>query len=76
MSESLKKFLKKLLDNVWIKVIFSISIIVSSVPSIIQDFSEPVNNGYTHYGLFIVGLMYLLESLLWILDIWKTSEDN
>lgn len=72
----MKKFLKKLLDNVWIKVIFSISIIVSSVPSIIQDFSEPVNNGYTHYGLFIVGLMYLLESLLWILDIWKTSEDN
>lgn len=72
----MKKFLKKLLDNVWIKVVFSISIIVSSVPSIIQDFSEPVNNGYTHYGLFIVGLMYLLESLLWILDIWKTSEDN
>ena len=72
----MKKFLKKLLDNVWIKVIFSISIIVSSVPSIIQDFSEPVNNGYTHYGLFIVGLMYLLESLLWILDIWKISEEN
>ena len=72
----MKKFLKKLLDNVWIKVIFSISIIVSSVPSIIQDFSEPVNNGYTHYGLFIVGLMYLLESLLWILDIWKTSEES
>ena len=72
----MKNFLKKLLDNVWTKIIFSISIIVSSIPSIIQDFSEPVNNGYTHYGLFIVGLMYLLESLLWILDIWKTSEDN
>lgn len=72
----MKKFLKKLLDNVWVKVIFSISIIVSSLPSIIQDFNEPVNNGYTHYGLFIVGLMYLLESLLWILDIWKTSENS
>lgn len=72
----MKNFLKKLLDNVWTKIIFSISIIVSSIPSIIQDFSEPVNNGYTHYGLFIVGVMYLLESLLWILDIWKTSEEN
>jgi len=71
-----KKFLKDLLDNIWIKILFSISIIISSIPSIIQDFTEPVNNGYTHYGLFIVGIMYLLESLLWILDIWKTSEEN
>ena len=72
----MKNFLKKLLDNVWTKIIFSISIIVSSIPSIIQDFSDTVNNGYTHYGLFIVGVMYLLESILWILDIWKTSEEN
>jgi hypothetical protein len=72
----MKKFLKKFMDNVWVKIIFSVSIIISSVPSIIQDFQEPVNNGYTHYGLFIVGLMYLLESLLWILDIWKNSEEN
>lgn len=64
------------MDNVCVKIIFSVSIIISSVPSIIQDFQEPVNNGYTHYGLFIVGLMYLLESLLWILDIWKNSEEN
>jgi hypothetical protein len=72
----MKKFIKKILDNTWVKLLFSISIIVSSVPSIIQDFQDPVNNGYTHYGLFIVGVMYLLESLLWIADIWKTSEES
>ena len=72
----MKKLLKDFMDNIWVKIIFSISIIVSSIPSIIQDFQEPVNNGYTHYGLFIVGLMYLLESTLWILDIWKNSEKN
>ena len=72
----MKKFLKKFMDNIWVKILFSVSIIVSSIPSIIQDFQESVNNGYTHYGLFIVGIMYLLESLLWILDIWKTSEEN
>ena len=72
----MRKFLKKFMDNIWVKIIFSISIIISSLPSIIQDFSEPVNNGYTHYGLFIVGIMYLLESILWILDIWKNSEEN
>lgn len=72
----MKKLLKDFMDNIWVKIIFSISIIVSSIPSIIQDFQEPVNNGYTHYGLFIVGIMYLLESILWILDIWKNSEKN
>jgi hypothetical protein len=72
----MKKFIKTFLDNFWVKLLFSISIIVSSVPSIIQDFTEPVNNGYTHYGLFIVGIMYLLESLLWILDIWNTSKKD
>jgi len=72
----MKNLLKDFMDNIWVKIIFSISIIVSSIPSIIQDFQEPVNNGYTHYGLFIVGLMYLLESVLWILDIWKNSEKN
>ena len=72
----MKKLLKDFMDNIWVKIIFSISIIVSSIPSIIQDFQESVNNGYTHYGLFIVGIMYLLESILWILDIWKNSEKN
>ena len=72
----MKKFIKKILDNTWVKLLFSISIIVSSVPSIIQDFQDPVNNGYTHYGLFIVGIMYLLESTLWIIDIWNSSEEN
>ena len=72
----MKKLIKDFMDNIWVKVIFSLSIIISSIPSIIQDFSEPVNNGYTHYGLFIVGVMYLLESLLWIIDIWKNSEEN
>ena len=72
----MKNFIQKLLDNVWTKLVFSISIIISSVPSIIQDFTEPVNNGLTHYGLFIVGIMYLLESLLWILDIWNNSKED
>ncbi len=68
--------MKKFLDNKWVKLLFSISIIVSVIPSIVQDFTQPTDNGYTHYGLFIVGIMYLLESLLWIADIWKPSEKN
>ena len=67
----MREKLTKILSNKSVKLLFSISIIVSTIPSIIQDFSEGVNNGYTHYGLMFVGIMYGLESLLWIMDIWK-----
>jgi len=60
-----------ILNNKIVKILFSISIIVSTVPSIIQDFNEGVNNGYTHYGLIMVGIMYGIEGLLWIMDLWK-----
>jgi len=67
----MRELLTKFLNNKFVKLIFSISIIVSTIPSIIQDFNEGVNNGYVHYGLIMVGIMYCMESLLWILDIWK-----
>tara|TARA_R110000772_G_scaffold79130_1_gene169420 strand:+ start:432 stop:614 length:183 start_codon:yes stop_codon:yes gene_type:complete len=59
------------MNNKWVKLIFSISIIVSSVPSIIDDFSGVVNNGWHHYGMLFIGINYLLESLLWVVDLWK-----
>jgi len=67
----MREQLTKILSNKFVKLLFSISIIVSTIPSIIQDFTVGVNNGYTHYGLMFVGVMYGLESLLWIMDIWK-----
>jgi hypothetical protein len=67
----MRELLTKILNNKIVKILFSISIIVSTVPSIIQDFNEGVNNGYTHYGLIMVGIMYGIEGLLWIMDLWK-----
>jgi hypothetical protein len=66
----MKNIITKLMNNKLVKLLFSITIIVASIPSIIQDFEQPVN-GWTHYGLLAVGLSYFLESLLWVLDIWK-----
>ncbi len=67
----MREQLTKILSNKFIKLLFSISIIAVSYTSIIQDFSGGVNNGFTHYGLMFIGIMYGMESLLWIMDIWK-----
>jgi len=66
-----REILKKILNNKLIKVLFSISIIISTIPSIITDFHEGVNNGATHYGVLMVGIMYGIEGLLWVMDLWK-----
>lgn len=60
----------KFLNNKLVKLIFSLSIIISAIPSIIQDFETPSGH-WTHYGMIIVGINYLIESLLWVLDLWK-----
>lgn len=67
----MRETLTKILEHKLIKILFSISIVVSTIPSIIQDFNQGVNNGYTHYGVIMVGIMYGIEGLLWILDLWK-----
>ena len=67
----MRELITKILSNKLVKLLFSVSIIVSTIPSIIQDFNVVVNNCYTHYGLMFVGIMYGIESLLWIMDIWK-----
>ena len=66
------RILKKLMDNKWVKGIFSISIIGSTIPSIYQDFTYGHQGEWTHYGMLLVGVLYFMESLLWTMDIWKT----
>tara|TARA_R110002110_G_scaffold61995_8_gene173498 strand:- start:693 stop:899 length:207 start_codon:yes stop_codon:yes gene_type:complete len=63
--------LKNMMDNKWVKMIFSFSIILSALPSIYQDFTYGHQGVWTHYGMMLVGLLYLIESVLWTVDIWK-----
>tara|TARA_R110001583_G_scaffold120296_1_gene271571 strand:+ start:767 stop:1060 length:294 start_codon:yes stop_codon:yes gene_type:complete len=64
--------MKKLLNNKWVKLLFSLSIMLSAVPSIYQDFTYGHSGEWTHYGMMVVGVLYFIESTLWTLDIWKT----
>lgn len=67
----MRERLSSFLNNKFVKLLFSLSIMLSAIPSIIQDFQSPVNSGYTHYGMMLVGVLYFLESILWTLDLWK-----
>ena len=59
------------LKRKWVRLMFSVSIMVSAIPSIYQDFAYGHQGVWTHYGMMLVGLLYFVESLLWILDIWE-----
>ena len=47
---------KSFLDNKWVKVIFSLSIMLSAIPSIYQDFTYGHQGTWTHYGMALVGV--------------------
>ena len=63
--------MKKFMKNKWVKLLFSLSIMLSAMPSIYQDFNYGHSGNWTHYGMLMVGLLYFVESLLWVIDIWK-----
>ena len=59
------------LKRKWVRLMFSVSIMVSAIPSIYQDFTYGHQGEWTHYGMMLVGLLYFIESILWTLDIWE-----
>ncbi len=66
--------MKKFLQNKWVKLLFSISILGSSLPSIYGDMTAGNQGTWTHYGMALVGILYLIESVLWTLDLWVETE--
>jgi len=62
---------KPLLKRPWIKLVFSLSIILSAIPSIYQDMVYGHDGTWTHYGMITIGGLYLVESILWIMDVWN-----
>ena len=57
----------------WFKVIFSIAIIIASIPSVVTDIREGFSGTYTHYGTLLIGISYFIESLFWVLEMWITD---
>lgn len=62
---------KPLTERRWVKIIFSLSVMLSAIPSIYQDLTYGHSGNWTHYGMMMVGLLYFVESILWTIDIWK-----
>lgn len=54
----------------WFKIIFSIAIIIASMPSVITDIREGFSGTYTHYGTLLIGISYFIESLFWVIEMW------
>jgi len=68
--------MKSLLQNKKVKILFSIVILISSIPAIYEDIINGYQGTLSHYGLFIIGLSSLLENLLWVLDVWQDQDDD
>tara|TARA_R110002020_G_scaffold366025_1_gene578105 strand:+ start:392 stop:715 length:324 start_codon:yes stop_codon:yes gene_type:complete len=62
---------KPLLKRPWVKLVFSLSIILSAIPSIYQDVAYGHSGTWTHYGMMAIGMLYFMESILWIIDVWN-----
>lgn len=53
-----------------LKIIMSVLIITSAVPTIISDFTNDDNNGWEHYGLMLIGLFYLIQGIIDLVGLW------
>ena len=63
--------MKKFLEHRYTKLLFSLAIMGSAIPSIYADFSTGNSGTWTHYGMILTGILYFIESSLWTLDLWK-----
>lgn len=63
------------LHKKWVKILFSLSIMLSALPSIYQDLTYGHQGTWTHYGMMLVGILYFIESVLWTMDIWKGNNE-
>ena len=59
------------MNNKYVKLLFSLSIMGSAIPSVYQDLTCGHQGEWTHYGMILVGILYFIESTLWTLDLWK-----
>ena len=65
--------MKQFLEHKYTKLLFSLAIMGSAIPSIYADFTMGYNGTWTHYGMILTGVLYFIESSLWTLDLWKKN---
>jgi hypothetical protein len=58
------------MNRKWVKLVFSLAIMGSALPAIYQDLTYGHQGEWVHYGMILVGALYFIESILWVLDVW------
>jgi hypothetical protein len=66
----MKSIIKKIVNNKITKVVMSILVVSSSIPTIIQDLEDKQVNTFEHYGVMLLGLFYLFQTLIDISEMW------
>ena len=68
--------MKSILQNKKVKILFSVVILISSLPSIYKDLTLGYQGTLSHYGLLIIGISTLVENLLWVIKNWEEQNNN
>ena len=66
----LKNIVKNVIQNKWVKLVMSLLIVISAIPTILQDIENQDVNKFEHYGVMLVGIFYFLQTLIDLLEIW------
>ena len=66
----MKSIIKKVVNNKMTKLIMSILIVASAVPTILQDLETQEVDTFEHYGVMMLGLFYLFQALIDLLELW------
>lgn len=66
----MKSIIKKIVNNKMSKVVMSVLVISSSIPTILQDLEDKQVDTFEHYGVMLLGLFYLFQAIIDITEMW------
>ena len=66
----MRSIIKKIVNNKITKIVMSILVVASSIPTILQDLDDKQVDSYEHLGVMLLGLFYLFQTLIDISELW------
>ena len=66
----MKSIIKKIVNNKVTKIVMSILVVASSIPTVIQDLEDKQVDTFEHYGVMLLGLFYLFQAIIDISEMW------
>lgn len=66
----MKSIIKKIVNNKITKIVMSILVVASSIPTILQDLEDNQVDTFEHYGVMLLGLFYLFQALIDLSEMW------